>query len=58
MQLSRLKLMSQGAICRPAMGWANMEWFPNYQDSVYQTRMVTSAFLKVLQPDCLGIVKF
>ena len=57
-QLSKLKLMSQGAICRPALGWSNMEWFPNYQDSVYQTRLVTSAFLKCLQIDCLGICKF
>ena len=57
-QLSRLKLMSQGEIFRPSMGWSNLEWFPNYQDSVYQARFVTSAFLKVNQPDSTGIVKF
>jgi hypothetical protein len=57
-QLSRMALMSQGEIFKPSMGWANLEWFPNYQDSVYQARFVTSAFLKCNQPDCLGIVKF
>jgi hypothetical protein len=57
-QLSKMKLMSCGEICRPAMGWANMEWFPNYQDSTYQARMMTNAFLKIIQPDCFGVVKF
>jgi hypothetical protein len=57
-QLSELALMSRGPICRPSNNWGNIQWLPSYNDDVYQTRLVSRAFLKVLRPAAVGVVTF
>jgi hypothetical protein len=58
LQIDQLKLMSNGKICRPSNNWANLMWLPSYTDDIYQTRLVTRAFLAVTRPCALGTVTF
>lgn len=58
MDLRKMKLKSNGKICRPSNNWANLMWLPNYTDDTFQTRLVSRAFLAVNDPKSLGVVKF